>query len=160
MTGVSRPQRRGRSIAMTAEELDAFLAEQRTCRVASVGADGAPHVTPLWFVWHDGHIWFSSLVRSQRWTDLERDPRVAIIVDAGHDYGELRGVELRGRVVPVGDVPRGDAHVPELAEPERLLSRKYWNTDTFKVDGRHAWLRVDADKVVSWDFRKSTAPHP
>ena len=46
-----RKQRRGRAIAMTSEEIDAFLAEQRTCRVATVGKDGSPHVAPLWFVW-------------------------------------------------------------------------------------------------------------
>ena len=36
---------------MEPAELDDFLSEQRTCRVATVGADGAPHATPLWFVW-------------------------------------------------------------------------------------------------------------
>ena len=34
---------------MTAAELDAFLAEQRTCRVATVSADGRPHISALWF---------------------------------------------------------------------------------------------------------------
>ena len=48
-----RPQRRARAIAMTDGELDAFLAEQRTCRVATAGPTG-PHVTPLWFAWHAG----------------------------------------------------------------------------------------------------------
>ena len=37
-----REQRRGRKIAMTAEERDGFLASERTCRVATVGGDGAP----------------------------------------------------------------------------------------------------------------------
>jgi nitroimidazol reductase NimA-like FMN-containing flavoprotein (pyridoxamine 5'-phosphate oxidase superfamily) len=31
---------------MTPDEVDAFLEEQRTCRVATVGA-GGPHATPL-----------------------------------------------------------------------------------------------------------------
>jgi len=43
-----RPQKRGRKIAMSPEEIDAFLADQRTCRVATIGPDG-PHATPLWF---------------------------------------------------------------------------------------------------------------
>src|SRR5439155_4473481 len=41
-------QRRGRKIAMTPEELDAYLGAQRTCTVATVSHDG-PHVTALWF---------------------------------------------------------------------------------------------------------------
>jgi hypothetical protein len=96
-----RAQRRGRAIAMTAAEVDQFLATERTCRVATAGADGRPHVAPLWFVWDGTSLWLSSLVRSQRWTDLMRDPRVAVIVDAGVEYSELRGVELSGTVAPV-----------------------------------------------------------
>ena len=34
-----QPQKRGRKIAMTPEEVDAFLAGQRTCRVATIGPD-------------------------------------------------------------------------------------------------------------------------
>jgi len=43
-----RAQRRGRAIAMTAAEVDEFLATERTCRVATSGKDGRPHVVPLW----------------------------------------------------------------------------------------------------------------
>jgi PPOX class probable F420-dependent enzyme len=139
---------------MTPDEVDAFLATERTCRVATTNADGRPHVVPLWFVWHDRALWLSSLVRSQRWTDLARDPRVAVVVDTGEQYGELRGVEITGTAAPVGDVPRGPEPHPELAGPERLFARKYAGTDEFTPDGRHAWLRIAPDKLVSWDFRK------
>jgi PPOX class probable F420-dependent enzyme len=150
-------QRRGRKIAMTDEELDDFLRVERTCRVATVGGDGQPHVAPLWFVWDGARLWLHSLVRSQRWTDLVRDPRVAVVVDAGTGYEELRGVEVTGRAEVVGDVPRGTAPVPELAEPERLFARKYAGTDEFGSDGRHGWLRIAPEKTVSWDFRKNPA---
>ncbi len=128
---------------MTPEERDAFLAEERTCRVASAGADGAPHVTPLWFVWDGEALWLSSLTRSQRWTDLERDPRVAIVVDAGHGYAELRGVEMQGKVEPV-EAPTG---------PPQAFADKYAN-GVVSDDGRHGWLRLTPEKITSWDFRK------
>ena len=92
---MTRQQRRGRKIAMDKAELDEFLASERTCRVATTGPQG-PHVTPLWYVWDGTALWLTSLVRSQRWTDIERDPRVAVLVDAGEEYGELRGAELLG----------------------------------------------------------------
>jgi nitroimidazol reductase NimA-like FMN-containing flavoprotein (pyridoxamine 5'-phosphate oxidase superfamily) len=66
-----REQRRGRSIAMGKAELDAFLTEQRTCRVATASQDG-PHLTPLWHVWDGTALWLYSVVRSQRWTDISR----------------------------------------------------------------------------------------
>jgi hypothetical protein len=157
LENVGTTQRRGRSIAMDRAEVDGFLARERTCRVASSGSDGGPHVAPLWFVWDGVALWLNSLVRSQRWTDLSRDPRVAVVVDAGTEFAELRGVEIRGRAVPVGEVPRGAGVVPELAAPEALFARKYAGTDTFQPDGRHAWLRVIPEKLVSWDFRKNPA---
>jgi Pyridoxamine 5'-phosphate oxidase len=146
-------QRRGRRIAMSSAELDDFLAAARTCRVASIGSNG-PHVSPLWFVWREGALWLHSLNRSQRWTDLMKDPRVAVVVDAGDAYAELRGAELRGAVEVVGEVPRvGDDDNPELGAVESAFAAKY--TDgTFGYDGRHAWLRLTPEKIVSWDFRK------
>src|ERR1700722_9749333 len=155
MTG--RGQRRGRAIAMTAAEADEFLTTERTCRVATAGRDGRPHVAPLWFVWDGKSLWLSSLVRSQRWTDLMRDPRVAVIVDAGVEYSKLRGVELSGTVAPVGDAPRTAKPDSALAEPERLFADKYSRGVAVPPDGRHGWLRLTPVKLVSWDFRKLAA---
>jgi PPOX class probable F420-dependent enzyme len=158
-------QRRGRVIAMSAGELTSFLGEQRTCRFATTGPDG-PHVAPVWFVWDGQALWVYSLTRSQRWANLARDPRVAVVVDDGHHYHELRGVEIEGQAVTVRPVPRtgeeGEGH-PELAEPERLMAAKYFGHPGLAAggggpamvhDGRHAWLRLTPGKIVSWDFRK------
>ena len=140
---------------MTTEELDAFLAAERTCRVATRSPSGV-HNTPLWFAWDGRALWLTSIVRSQRWVDLERDPRVAVVVDAGERYTELRGAELTGSVQRVGEAPRpvDAAPDPELAGAERLFADRYSN-GTFVDDGRHGWLRVVPDKIVSWDFRKA-----
>jgi PPOX class probable F420-dependent enzyme len=185
---------------MSADELTSFLGEQRTCRFATTGPDG-PHVAPVWFVWDGQALWVYSLTRSQRWANLARDPRVAVVVDDGHHYHELRGVEVEGEAVMVGPVPRTggeDQPAPELAEPESLMAAKYFDpasqaagadgtnpaadgsgttpaadgsgtnpaadgsganpaADTapgMVHDGRHAWLRITPDKIVSWDFRK------
>jgi len=166
---------------MSAEELSAFLGEQHTCRFATSGPDG-PHVAPVWFVWDGQAIWVYSLTRSQRWANVSRDPRVAIVVDDGHHYHELHGVEIEGQAAVVGPVPRTgqeNENAPELAEPERLMTAKYFGPASLAAsggggspstgggaspstsggpemthDGRHAWLRVTPQKMVSWDFRK------
>lgn len=155
---MAREQRRGRRIAMDGPELDAFLGEERTCRMGTLGFDGRPHVTPLWFVWDGASLWVNSIVRSQRWTDIGRDPRVSVMVDAGHDYGELRGVELIGGVRQVGEAPRTAEPNPDLAEAERLYAQKYQGGGEFQPDGRHAWLQLTPEKIVSWDFRKLGGP--
>jgi len=147
-------QRRGRKIMMTPGELDEFLTTQRTCRVATVSASGAPHVSALWFAWDGKSLWLYSVVRSQRWKDLTRDPRVAVVVDSGEEYDQLRGVELRGTVEFVGEVPRTGELVAELDYVETLFARKNFGLDEMPHDGRHAWARLTPTKIASWDFRK------
>jgi hypothetical protein len=142
-------QKRGAKIAMTSDELDAYLRGERTCTVATIGLQG-PHASALWFVWDGTSIWLYSITRSQRWTNLERDPRVSVLVEAGEGYMELRGAELLGEVERVGEVPRTGEECDDLAEPERLWDEKYG----LAHDGRHAWLRLTPRKIVSWDFRK------
>ncbi|MET8731204.1 pyridoxamine 5'-phosphate oxidase family protein [Streptomyces parvus] len=147
-------QRRGRRIMMTPEERDAYLGEQRTCRVATLGPDGAPHIGALWFVWDGVSLWLYSITRSLRWSQLRKDARIAVVVDDGEGYEELRGVELTGLAEFVGEAPRTGATCPELVEPERLFPVKYFGMTEMPHDGRHAWLRLTPEKITSWDFRK------
>ncbi len=138
---------------MTPDEVTAFLEAERTVRVATNGTNG-PHATPLWYLWDGSFLWLTSLSRSQRWTDLMADPRIAAVVDAGHDdYTQLRGVELRGTVEVVGEVPRTGQPHPELERVEQAFADRYTGGHVVR-DGRHAWLRLRPEKITSWDFRK------
>ncbi|MFF0011436.1 pyridoxamine 5'-phosphate oxidase family protein [Streptomyces sp. NPDC005374] len=148
-------QRRGTAIAMSDEERDTFLRGSPVCRVATVGPGGHPHNGALWFAWDGSALWLNSLVRSQRWTEVSRDGRVSVVVDdGGFDFLRLRGVELLGRALPVGEVPRTGEPNDELRSPERLFAEKYGD---FRYDGRHGWLRLRPEKIVSWDFGKLRA---
>jgi hypothetical protein len=148
-------QRKGTAIAMTEDERDAFLRAQPVCRVATVGSDGRPHASALWFVWDGTALWLNSLTRSQRWVDLDRDPRISVIIDdGGTDFMALRGIELQGSAQIIGEVPRKGEPLDILAEPERLFAEKYMGGGEFRYDGRHAWLRLTAGKIVSWNFAK------
>jgi PPOX class probable F420-dependent enzyme len=138
---------------MTDDERNEFLAVERTCRVATVNGDGSPHVSPLWFVWDGESLWLTSITESQRWENLRRDNRVAVVVDGGDQFLELRGVELSGQATPVGEVPRTGRPDVDLETPERLFAEKYAG-GRIQHDGSHAWLHIRPDKIVSWDFRK------
>ncbi len=140
---------------MSDDERDAFLAVERTCRVATIGLDG-PHATPLWFAWDSRALWLYSIVKSQRWTDLQRDPRIGVVVDAGVEYDELRGVEIVGRAEQVGELPRTGASDDALVDVEKIFGAKYLAANNGEMfhDQRHGWLRIVPTKITSWDFRK------
>ncbi|WP_327120813.1 pyridoxamine 5'-phosphate oxidase family protein [Streptomyces sp. NBC_01341] len=153
---MSVTQRRGRRIMMTDAERDAYLTGRRTCRVATVSAEGRPHVGALWFVWDGTSLWLYSLTRSLRWAQLRQNPGIAVVVDDGVEYGELRGVELTGQAEFVGEVPRTGEDHAELGTPELLFAKKYFGLETLPHDSRHAWIRLTPEAVTSWDFRKLT----
>ena len=137
-------------LRMTPDELEGFLATERTARVATVSPDGEPHVVPLWFVWLGGAIYMSSLRRSRRNSDLESGSRVAVCVDAGVEYMELRGAVLYGRF----EDPTGD---PEVEEARKLFGQKYWHGMEIPDVRSHRWLRLRPERITSWDFSKIPA---
>ncbi|MFG2001799.1 PPOX class F420-dependent oxidoreductase [Spirillospora sp. NPDC048911] len=67
---------------MTDSEWRAFVSEgTRTGKIALTRKDGAPHVTPIWFVLDGPDLVFNTGVDSLKGRILRREPRVAICVD-------------------------------------------------------------------------------
>lgn len=102
----------------TAAEL-AYLSERRLARVATVGKDGTPHVTPvgMWRVAGDGiEVRGRNFAATKKFRDVARTRRAAIVVDdmASTDPWRPRGVEIRG----VAEV--ADDHI--LIHPDRVIS--------------------------------------
>ena len=57
------PKRRDQ-VAMTDDEMWAFIASQKTVQVATINRDGAPHLVPLWFALVDGAIVLETFTKS------------------------------------------------------------------------------------------------
>jgi hypothetical protein len=67
---------------MTPEQIRAFLSHgRRTGKVATARADGRPHVAPIWFVLDGDDIVFMTGADTVKGKSLQRDPRVALVVD-------------------------------------------------------------------------------
>ena len=54
---------------------------------------------PLWFVAREGEVWIWTYAKSQKVRNLERDPRATVLVETGHEYGELRGAMIEAEAV-------------------------------------------------------------
>lgn len=136
-------------LSLTDRELDVYLREGRTMRVATVDPDGMPHVVPLWFVWHDGIVFLNSTRGNPTVENMLRHERAAGVVDDGETYDALRGVVVTGRV----EVAEGD---PRLAAVERAWSEKYLGgkEPPYRRWRNRVWLRLVPERTASWDFRK------
>jgi general stress protein 26 len=65
-------------------EAERRLVESTNYWVATVSADGVPHLMPVWGVWHARLFWFSSGGRSRKVRNIAAAPRCTIsIEDAG-----------------------------------------------------------------------------
>ena len=63
-------------------ELRAFLlAGTRTAKLATVRADGQPHVVPIWFLLDEDTIIFTTWSTSVKARNIRRDHRVSLCVD-------------------------------------------------------------------------------
>src|SRR6266496_2010942 len=88
----------------TPNELD-FLKSQRLCRIATVNANGQPHVTPVAFRYNadtdtfdiGGHGGFT---QRKKWRDAQQNPQVAFVIDdiVSFNPWKVRGIEIRGTV--------------------------------------------------------------
>jgi PPOX class probable F420-dependent enzyme len=59
------------------------LASEPTCWLATVRPDGRPHLTPIWFVFHDGRFWLCTTPRSVKVANVRADPRVSVSLESG-----------------------------------------------------------------------------
>jgi PPOX class probable F420-dependent enzyme len=67
---------------MTTDKARAFLLERpRTAKLATVRADGRPHIAPVWFDLDDEALVFTTWHATVKAANLRRDPRVSLCVD-------------------------------------------------------------------------------
>jgi nitroimidazol reductase NimA-like FMN-containing flavoprotein (pyridoxamine 5'-phosphate oxidase superfamily) len=123
--------------------------------VATLNADGSPHVVPLWFVWPDDAIYVSTRLASRTWANVISDPRVALTIDLGRAWVEIAGIEVRGRA---------DLLPAEHAEMRRPISAwhdKYRSLLTGDGFSRFSgevrdlgFLRVSVERIAAWDHAR------
>lgn len=145
-------------IVMSDEEITQFLTEQRVATLATVSADGQPHLVAMWYAVLDGILWFETKAKSQKAVNLRRDGRVTVMVETGNTYDTLRGVALEGRAVIVDDpdalwavgVNVWERYNGPYSEDVRPMVE-------FMLAKRVA-VRVDVARIRSWDHRKLGLP--
>lgn len=144
-------------IKLSEAELRELLEAERIAVVSTNGPRGWPHSMPLWFVPREGEVWIWTYAKSQKVRNLERDPRATVLVEAGREYGELRGamIEAEARLHRDSETVIGFA--------EELTVRYAEGISSVEGDAR-AGLEAQAPKRVAiqfvptristWDHRK------
>jgi PPOX class probable F420-dependent enzyme len=142
------------SIVLSDEEIAEFVEQQRTATLASVSAEGQPHLVAMWYAVIDGQIWFETKAKSQKAVNLRRDPRVSVLIESGHTYDSLKGVSFEGRAEVVDDA---DA----LWQVGVSIWERYTGPYTEEMRpfveimlNKRVAVRVDVERTRSWDHKK------
>ena len=147
--------KRRNQIAMTQEEIWAFIEERKSLQVATLNKDGSAHLTTLWFAVVDGAIVFETFTKSQKILNLKRDPRIAVLLEDGTDYNELRGVSINA----IAEVYSAPEQVHEIAKQVMIrnnptVPKEALDEAAKQLASKRSAVIVRPDKIVSWDHRK------
>jgi PPOX class probable F420-dependent enzyme len=161
---VTQPEAMGHGIkqrslvAMTREEVDAFLEEDHSMSMSTLNSDGSIHVVAMWYGFLEGAVAIESKAKAQKVVNLRRNPTVTVMAEAGRTYDQLRGVQISGRAEIVDDPKR-------MFELGVSMFERY--TAPYTTDKRDAVARMLDKRVVvkvipmrirSWDHRKLGLP--
>lgn len=153
------------AIAMNEAEILALYDECKSLNVATIGKDGYPHQTTLWYAPHKGTLLFETYGKSQKVLNLARDPRISVLCEAGEDYNELRGVSIRGKAEIVTDEPRlSELMLVCVQRNHKEASPEAQKQMAAAMARKRVVVVVHPERVMSWDHRKiapsAPAPHP
>ena len=145
---------RRNQIGMTFEELTAYLDEARNMALCTVGKDGYPHVVAMSYMVKDSIIYMSSFKKAQKVLNAKRNKKVAVMVESGRGYSDLKGVLIRGDCEVIEnpeDVWRIMKEVRDFQGTAVSLEEDAVLRERAK---KRAVLKITPVKTSSWDHTK------
>jgi len=141
-----------RQIQLSPDEQTAFFREQRKAALATLDQDGFPHVVAMNYFAKDGAFYMTSYGKAQKVVNIRRDPRVALMIEAGNAYAELRGVMVRGRCEIIEGAEAVRAAFAAMAEARGATPARPSAAGDSAT--KRVVLKIVPEKITSWDHRK------
>ena len=98
-------------MTLTADQR-AFLEEKHFAVLGTTNASGTPHLTIMWYLLDGDEIVFNTKAGRTKESNLERDPRVSLLVYAEDGYTYMR---IDGRVTTITDPEIAHRDIARLA---------------------------------------------
>ncbi|MGW5443528.1 PPOX class F420-dependent oxidoreductase [Streptomyces asiaticus] len=132
---------------MTKDQWQKFVSEgTRTAKLATVRADGSPHLAPVWFLLDGDDLVFNTGQETVKGRNLARDGRLAICVD--DDRPPFAFVTMRGRAELIDDLG-------QVRDWATRIAARYMGEDRAEEYGARngvpgeLLVRVRIDKVLA-----------
>lgn len=145
-------------ITMTDVEIATFIDRSRVATLATIGADGQPHLVAMWYGVIDGEVWFETKAKSQKAVNIRRDSRITILVEDGNTYDTLRGVSFEGAAEILDDPESISAVGISVWERYTGPYSEQVRPMVEQMMKKRIAVRVVVDRTRSWDHRKLGLP--
>ena len=137
---------------MSQDHIEDFLQAPRFAIVGTNRINGAPQLTPVWYLYDSGRVYVSMSVNSVKYRNLRRDPRIGICIPGAHP--DARAVMIYGTadLLPENTTQYDDIHW--------RLTRRYHDSDeeaqayidSLPTEEERALAVVTPDKVLAEDY--------
>lgn len=146
-------------IRMNDAQIRRVLEEGRLIVLVTNGPRGHPHAMPMFYGLDDDlTVRFSTYENSQKVRNLERDPRVTLLVEGGEAYDELHAVMIEGHAEIVKDDL--DATVSTMIEAMRRAGNEMPDAQSLPeaakraMAGKRVHVLIRPERFVSFDHQK------
>jgi nitroimidazol reductase NimA-like FMN-containing flavoprotein (pyridoxamine 5'-phosphate oxidase superfamily) len=143
---------RRQQIRLSPDEQAAFFRERKKAALATIDKYGFPHVVAMNYFARDGSFYMTSYGKAQKVVNVRRNPKVALMMETGDSYSELRGVMIRGHCEILEDLPAVQAAFASRAEAQGDPSPV--QPGAVASAPKRVVLKIVPEKIISWDHRK------
>ena len=145
-------------IELSADEIQDFLAEQKTLIIVSNGKDGYPHPVPMWFYVDDaGCLYCTTFSKAQKVLNWRRDPKASLLVESGEEYAELKSVLIYATAEVIDDLDAVCDALVNIGAKGRTLTPQQTEAmrgQVVKAAEKRVLLKFTPQRYVSWDHAK------
>ncbi len=143
-------------IKMADDEILLFIERQKSIQVATLGKNGWPHLTTLWFALDNNEIILETFSKSQKIKNLQRDNRISVLLEEGDIYEQLKAVSIEGHAELITDVEEVHRlHMKVILRnntagyPQEILEEA-----SKAMAPKKTAIRIKPNKIMSWDHSK------
>ncbi len=141
---------RKRLVHPSEDEVNEYLDQRAEWAIlTTIGPDGYPHSVPLGYFRFGDDLVLGVREGSQKIKNVERNPRVAVVVTSAKETGDITGVLLQGDATLIRDAAERLAIARESARQRGTAEGHL--PDSVSPDG--VYVKVSRHRLVTWSYR-------